>query len=310
MDPVLLTQAEMVLTKCGGRRFPAGLSAVLLPKGYLMQNVLAVGADQTQVLEIDSDTTFVLRAISSTTAGALYLQIQLPDGKFLMNSLMDVNQIGAFGSFRLAFNRELACPPGSVIRVHWNDTIPGAVAVQPVTLLFEGALRYYLRSARPVPALPGPGPRYFSDPDQNILAPCWMHGQGPGEPGDLKYTYAIPQLSILGTGTNLTASGSVQIDQGTDFEARRLLFDVQQDATVTAGRFLVRLRTASGYAFCDDYLDVAAYINGTVYPHDWHIVAGEQVFLDAILVDFTGTGSMYLTAHLEGVKRSKLRLAA
>lgn len=305
MDLTLLTQADMLLSKCGGRRFPVGLSAVLLPKGYLMQNVLAVGADQTQVLEIDSDTTFVLRSIQSTGAGSLYLQVQLPNGKFLMNALMDVNQIGAFGSFRLAFNRELECPPGSVIRVHWNDTIPAAAAVQPVTLLFEGALRYYLKSARPPAPLPALGPRYFSDPDQNILAPCWMHGQGPGKPGDEKYTYAIPQVSILGTGANLTASQSVQIEQGRDFEARRLLFDVQQDRAVTAGAFLVRLRTASGFAFCDDYLDVAQYLNGTVFPHDWHIVAGEQVFLDAILVDFAGAGSMTLTTHLEGVKRMR-----
>jgi hypothetical protein len=40
----------------------------------------------------------------------------------------------------------------------------------------------------------------------------------------------------------------------------------------------------------------------------WHWVKGKPT--DAILVDFAGTGSMTLTAHLEGVKRSKLRVAA
>jgi hypothetical protein len=309
MTPEILTQLDMVLSKCGKPEYPHGLSAVLLPVGFFMQNVLPVASDQTQTLEIDTETTFVLRSIQSTGATSLYLQIELPNGKFLMNTLMDVNDMGAFGSYRLAFMRELECPPGSVIRVHWNDTIPNAAAAQPIALLFEGALRYYLKSNRPPVSQPI-GPRYFSDPDQNILAPCWMHGQGPGKPGDEKYTYAVPTITILGTGTNLTGQAVKQIENGTDFECRRLLFDVQKDATVTAGRFLLRLRTASGYAFCGDYLDAAAYLNGTVYPHDWHIDAGDQVYVDAILVDFAGTGSMTLSVHMEGVKRAALRVAA
>ena len=76
--------------------------------------------------------------------------------------------------------------------------------------------------------------------------------------------------------------------------------------TVTAGTFLVKLRTGSGYSLTDDYIDVATYINGAPMPAPWRINAADSVYADLQLVDQTGTGLISIQSYLEGVKRWRI----
>ena len=97
----------------------------------------------------------------------------------------------------------------------------------------------------------------------------------------------------------------ISIDAGYDFLCRRVLVDVTRDATATGGLFLGRLRTGSGYATCDSFIDLARYIGGAEFPHDWKIRGEDAVYVDLNLTDVTGTGNFYIQVHLEGVRRRR-----
>ena len=314
MDVQLLKQADTVLSKCGRPVAPLGMSAVCLYRGIPIQAVFVAtpaAASQTITREISGDTTFLLRAISTTSsaATALSVQIQTPDGRFLLSNLADVLTFAGYGSWRWLLSEALECPPGTKITVTLVDQNP--VLPQPVMLLFEGADRYLLRSARGgAPRLASDLPRYHISENQNIMAPCSMAGQGPETPDgyvDEEFTYVSDVFTQDVAGTNLAGTLNIPIDQGSDFLCRKLAFQQTADATVVLpGLFLGRMRDSSGYALMDDYLDLIGMLNGAPMPgKDWRIAAGGQIFLDVQLVGATGTGNAYLVAYLEGVRRSR-----
>ena len=314
MDVQLLKQADVVLSKCGRPVAPLGMSAVCLYRGIPIQAVFPVtpaSASQTITREISGDTTFLLRAISTTSsaATALSVQIQLPDGRFLLSNLADVLTFAGYGSWRWLLTEELECPPGTKITVTLVDQNP--TVAQPVMLLFEGADRYLLRSARGgAPRLASDLPRYRISENQNIMAPCSMAGEGPETPDgyqDEEFTYVSDLFTQDVAGTNLTGTLNIPIDQGSDFLCRRLAFQQTVDATVVLpGLFLGRMRDSSGYALMDDYLDLIGLLNGAPLPgKDWRIAAGGQIFIDVQLAGATGTGNAYFTVYLEGVRRSR-----
>jgi hypothetical protein len=334
MDAQLLTQADFTLNRCGRPTAPSGLSSVYLYKAFMVQNYFPVTPGTTTqqlVKEITGETTWCLRAIeiTSSTATALSLQILLPNGHFLINNLQDSLQIAGYGSYRYLFAKELECPPGSKIQVTFADT--NTSVAQPQAILFEGAYKYLLKGAGKICTTLDAAanmPRYFGDFNENIMAPCWAHGVGPATPtglSDIEWTYGpqglialagnVSGLGLANTAVNATsidvANGPFQatqvipIDSGSDFRCRRLLFGITADSTVTAGTILCRVRTGSGYALTDDYLDAATYIGSSWIPKDWEIKAADNVYVDMQLVDQTGTGLIYLQTFLEGTKRRR-----
>jgi hypothetical protein len=213
MDTKLLRQADYVLSRCGrpvracwpvGGVHPDRLSAAGRCAGRLPGNGVTK--------EVEGDATFCLRAISSTVSAstALYVQIQLPNGRFLINTLMDITQIAGYGSYRFLFSRELPCPPGSKIQITFDTSTPGAAEAQPIVLLFEGAYAYYFRSdgrrAFNLEEYASELPRYLGTTGQNILAPCWMSGEGPRTPAgyeDSRFVYSSPVTTIALSATQL-----------------------------------------------------------------------------------------------------------
>ena len=318
MDIQLLTQADFVLDKCGRPKAPQGLNAVYIPKGFSLQAYFAVGTTtptQTFTKEITGDAPWCLRSfqIYSTSATAVSLQVQLPNGRFLISNLQDILQIGGYGSYRYLFTRELECPPGSKIQLTLTDTNTGVA--QPVWVLFEGAYKYSMKSGAnrvcPVEDLAAEIPRILGSPNQNIMAPAWQQGVGPRTPQgfrDQEFVYttnpATPTTAIALAGP-LTATQTIPIDRDSDFRCRRLLFVITSDAGVTAGTFLGKIRTGSGYSLTDDYFDLATYLQSAPMPADWRINAADTVYIDLQLVDATGNGNIYFQAYLEGVKRSR-----
>lgn len=327
MDLQLLTQADLCLSKCGKPVPPAGVSLLYLPRGIPMQIQLATASNNTMSREVTGDTDFELRAISMSVSStvACYFQAQLPDGSFLFSSLIDISQVAGFGSARYVFTKPLLCPLGTRFVLTWDTSLPAAGSTQPIMVLFDGADRYMLRNGKPVKcpeAYAATLPRIFGEGNENILAPCWQQGFTPepppgydyepytsvsvpiGQNGNLRVTGqpVFVQTALAGP---LTATAVIQIDQWNDFLVRRFLFDVQADATVTAGTFLCRIRAGSGFSFTDDYLDVQQYIGSSPFPKDWEVKAGDQIFFDLNLVDGAGTGNMYFRAFAEGLRRKK-----
>lgn len=328
MDVQLLTQADFILSKCGRPVAPAGLSAAYLLKGFLLQQYFPAAAaspTQTIVKEITGDTPWCLQAIQFTSlpTTAISGQIQLPNGKFLISNLQDLLQLAGYGSYRYVFTHELECPPGSRLQMTFQET--DVTSAQAMSVLFEGAYRYLLkggaRSIPPVEHLVRPLRRYFSDPNQNIMAPAWQQGVGPATPAgyrDQEYRQGAPEptaLPVAGV-TNPVATQQISIDSSSDLLVRRLLFEITADPTVNIlsppVTVLVRLRTGSGYSLTDDYVD-PAYLNGLTLPIPWNLPAGDAVYVDMQLVNDgggnMGTGNVYLQTYLVGSKRFR-RFAA
>ena len=313
----LLQQADYCLSKCGRPVPPPGLSVLYLYRGIPVQIQLAANSNQSITREVTGETDFELRAIaiSTTATTSLYLQIQLPDGRFLFSNLLDITQVAGYGSYRYSFTKPLLCPTGTRFVLTFDTTLPAAGTTQPSMVLFEGADRYLLTGGNPSrcpEARAAQLPRIFADVNQNILAPCWMQGFTPDPPKgyqDEVFTYASgltgqanQPISIALAGP-FSATCQINIDQSNDFEVKRFLFFLNPDATVTAGSVLCRIRLGSGYAVTDDYIDVASYIGSSPFAKDLHVAAGDQIFFDLLLVDSAGTGNMVFQAFAEGLRR-------
>ena len=313
----LITEADLVLSACGRFVPPVG-SVVFIPKSFLLQAVLPANSNQTFYKEIVGETVWVWRSISIALSGnppLISAQVLKPDGKYLFNGLLQLTQVAGYGSNRYVLSRQLECPPGSKVQLNLDDnylmSIAGTTAVQPVSLLMEGAYAYYLRSgirSRNVEEEASNLPRIFSGTNQNILAPCWMQGEGPQVPQGWQgehFTYGagITNVATVTLGANAAARASIQIDNDSDFHCRRFLFDVRPGAGVTGGTFLVRIRAGSGYTFTDDYLDVAKYIGSAYLAKGWDIKRGDQIQFDLMLVDQAGAGDITIECFADGEKR-------
>lgn len=315
MEPELLRQMDLILSRCGRRRsLPDGLSVVPLERDILLPMVLQPNTSRTFVKEVTGDTRWSLRAISTDQRGnqltGVRALIQLPTGRFLIGrNGQDVGQLAGVGSWRYAVDPEVECDPGSKFQVTLTD-VGGLAEAFACNLLFQGTLDYYLKGGEPVspPPLVSTQPRYAGIVNENILAPCFLAGHGPVTPAgyeDEAFTYSSDVATLTIGGTVFTTL-TVPIDNGLDFQMRRILVDLQAEETATAGAILGRLRAGSGYALSDDYIDLARYLAGAEYPHDWKVRGSDAVYIDLQLVDTAGTGSFVCQIHLEGVRRRKL----
>ena len=308
----LIHEADVVLSSCGRFVPPVG-SVVYIPKSFLLQAVLPVASNQTFYKEITGDAVWCWRALSialSASPPQVFAQVLKPDGQFLFNGLMDLTQVAGFGSLRYLLSREIECPPGSKIQLTLDDNYLATANVQPVSFLAEGAYSYVLRNgirSRSVEQEVSALPRIFGGPNQNILAPCWAMGAGPSTPQgfeDRGFTYGDGHSNVatLTLGTNASRKASIQIDADSDFQARRLLFDITYSAGGIFNTFLVRIRTGSGYSFTDDYVDVRKF-GSAYFAKGWDIKRADQILFDFLSVDETGQGDATIQVFADGVKR-------
>lgn len=310
-DDVLLRQADWIQSKCGGRpALPPDTSVVAIERKIQLPMVLQPNQSKVFVKEVVTDTVWGLRAISSDqtsdTITGVRMQIQLPNGRFLFGGNgIDAGQFAWVGSYRY-FLGEVDCQPGSKIQVTLTDMV-GLGSAFACNLVFEGCCKWYLKNGNRVPASVAAEPRIQGIVNENILAPSFIAGYGPATPhgfSDDMFTYssALATLPLAGP---LFTTLRIPIDSGLDFQLRRILVDVQEDNTVTAGVVLGRVRAGSGYALCDDFVDLERYLCGAPYGHDWKVRGSDAVFIDLQLADSTGTGSVTARVHLEGVRRRR-----
>lgn len=326
-DIALLTQADNILNACGRPRPPReGVSILPLRKGFLLQATFAASTTsptQTITKEITGDVDWWLDEllITASTSTAIAVQFLLPNGKFLISQLQDVLQIAGYGSYSYAFRPALRCPIGTKIQVTFEVT--NTASQQSIAIECEGGYRFGLKAGAlricPTDEAVENLPRYFDDPNQNIMAPGWQHGVvDPPPPGyfDEEFTYSalqapttafpagFPGSAISVTAANLTATQQIGMDAA-EFFCQRLLIQVSADNTVTAGSVLARLRLGSGQPIFDDYLDAARYLGSCRMPIDLYIKPNDIVYADLQVVDQAGTGNIYWTLFLEGYKRRK-----
>lgn len=323
-----LRQADIVLSKCGRPQLRGGISAVPLPRSFVLPMVLQPGASVTFTKEITSPVPWVLRAISSdqTSAGLVGIrcQVQLPDGRFLFGGNgIDVGQFAWVGSWRWLHDPELRCEPGSKLQVTLTDTTPGGLAgPTPVNLRFEGAVLHFVKggAAGADSSLASGLPRYFGNLNENILAPAWRSNQGILTPAGYQDEYfvystadpidqpAAATWTVVGGFVTVQpnpAPFEIQIDPGYQMFVYRMLFDVQSTGTASA-IVLGKLRTGGGYVLNDNFIDLARYLCGAEYAGDWRVRGGDSVFIDAALGDVAGTGTVTFQVFLEGFRRRKV----
>ena len=312
-----LRQSDIVLSRCGRpvSRDPR-LSVVAIPKKFKCWAVFAAtpaSIVNTVPTAITGDTTFMLRAISSyvTVPVGLSLQIQFPDGRFLFHTLADIRSIAGWGSWRFPLTHERACPPGSKVVVTFTDTAYGTAQGFPV--LLEGSYFYRVKGGDGGGALPrdlsSSQMRYRpGDPNQNIMAPSWMWGQGISapsgfvdEPGGFVRSSEIIPIDV-GAATTKNATALIQVDRGPDYPITKFWFNVYADPTVTAFDCLVRARDTSGYHLMDDYIQYSI-LNGVPLAKPWLVKGGDSVIVDLVLADFAGTGNVYVQVFAAGAKR-------
>jgi hypothetical protein len=313
-DPELLREADWALGPCGKRHPAPGLAVVPLERKILMPLVLQPGETAVFTKEIVGETTFSLRAISSdqgaNSVTGVRIQVQLPNGRFLIGGNgQDAGQFTWIGSWRYCIDPEIEVNPGAKIQVTLSDNT-GLLTPFVMNLLFEGCDNWYLKDGFPIPppSVAADSPRYWGIVNENIAAPCWVAGHGPAVPDgheDTEFTYSSDVVAIPLTGP-LVATVKIPIDSGLDFQLRRTLFDVNPDATVTAGVVLFRVRAGAGYALNDDFQDYEGMTNGAEFAHDWKVRGGDAVFIDMRLADATGSGNFNIRCHLEGVRRRKV----
>jgi hypothetical protein len=324
-DIQFLREADWTLSGCGQSSPPAkNINIVYRQKNFLVQTVvpqaLTPGSTQTFTKLITGDTTWELRAISANWFGGqlVYLQIQLPDGSYLSNYLMDDLVFAGFGSNRWTATKPIECPTNSKVIIGFDTNIPLAPNAQNIMMELEGAYKYYVKSPTTHPdpvSFAESMPRLIGNPNQNILAPSWVQGYGPPTADgweDVWHTYDSGFQIVNGVflpGTTIPLVGStvgtakIQLERTSDFVVRRFYFWISVDPTVIAGSILGRIRISSGYAVTNDYLDLFRYISGGMFSHDLNLKAGEAIFFDLNLVDFAGMGNFYFQAFAEGAKR-------
>ena len=325
-----LRQAEAILNKCGRPQLPGGVSAVAIPKGFVLPMVLSPGGAITYTKEITTREPWVLRAISSDKASAslvgIRCQIQLPNGRFLFGGNgVDIGQLCWVGSWRWLQDPELRCEPGSKLQVTLTDTTSGGLAAStPVNLLFEGACLFFMQGGQvAAPSTRASSfPRYQGIVNENILAPAWMSNEGLLTPPgfvDEYFVYSTPDPVDVPTRTTWVITAGVvtlapnplpfeiQIDPGYDFFVRRMLFDLQLAGTQAAPGAIVlgKLRAGTGYVLNDNFIDLARYLCGSEYAGNWKVKGGDSVFIDANLADVSGTGTATFQVHLEGYRRRR-----
>ena len=313
----LLRQADVVLSKCGRPMAPSGSAYIDLPTSYLYQTVTQAGTGagvQSEPCVIDSDTNFILRAISGFNSivspyswPAYFYRIKFPDGSYYNGNWAASVGDWAFarGSYRMVVDGEVVCPPGSQVVV---DLSPGPNPTNQGNpqILFEGVLRYSMASLLGKPGLATP-PRYVRSPNQNIMAPEWMTGsrnmETPTGWKDEFHMYVSPVITVAIASS--AASPQLAIPCGglganADFVWNETRFLTTPVGGVT-GTPVIKITLPDGYALMDTFIQTAEFAGPM--PKPAVVPAGRSILVDASVFSPTGDGSYTFQLFLKGFRR-------
>lgn len=145
----LLKAADLVLDQCAmPRPLAVGEKRLELPYCYKFTTVVPAGATITDAKRtIDRDNEFWLRAISTDAIDGnpeanVLVRFARPGGRFTANARIRLGLYMGTGSTRKLIMPQERFLPGSKITIELEN--PGGAAVA-ITLLFEGAERFYFR---------------------------------------------------------------------------------------------------------------------------------------------------------------------
>ncbi len=73
---------------------------------------------------------------------------------------------------------------------------------------------------------------------------------------------------------------------------------------MAVGDVLVKIRNSSGYLLTDNWIRYGI-LNGVPFIKDWVVKAQETIFVDLALIDYSGTGNVYMQVFANGGKRRR-----
>lgn len=318
MDPI--SEADYVLSACGRRQPPPGVSWVDLP--YVLPFNWSQFANAAPVtpaqgrLANNSKATFICRGVMIQSP--VGVRIKWPSGRYLQQGptwtgqAQPGNPIGTGGNM-IALNAEVEIEAGAKISIEMSGGTAGLVNIQ-----FWGMLRYLLMSAPgggapvmvpdPIAELEG-RPRYRCGPPQNIMAPEWLIGNQctPETPDGFKdepFTFFSPAIvvpvggQIYNTATIVPGSDDVVVKR------IRAISTYALDGGSAIPVFAMRL--PSGYSVTGgDMVPTPFLFWWPVFP-TMRLNPGDRVIIDMADMQSSGGGSISTVFEFDAVKRRKV----
>lgn len=326
----LLDQANFVLDACGRPIPPANTSWVDIPAhiGYsrlMPGDGTILGSEDIGGIMHKGRVSFMLRAVTAQAlprdTQGVYWRLRFGDGRYLQSELTSHSMAFGFGSDRQVFVGGTRDNPGGV---EWKvgeklfvdlDTIiagPPPVGGYTVVFQFEGVYRFPISGAGAVSnPITQDMPRYFSNENQNILAPPASFGptcpsETPQGFQDETYWYQTSTSDLQITGRPVS-NVQLQIQPQSDFICREVwpYFPgvSPTGATQGFGSVVVRMHRGDGYNLSSNFLPVNS-IQGPMFK-ELKIKARDTFSWDAYVVDGGGAAFSVVTfgLYLGGVRR-------
>ena len=306
LDSTLLTECDRVMSKCGRPQSPAGVSLVMIECPFLYNVANAANQSIVGTREISGPTDWQLESITIVQSSPAFVRIQLPNGRYLSNYLMDIAPNAYAGSFQRTITCPLIVQPGQKFRII-TDTTPTGLGASNISILFNGSYRFAVKgNSRAVPDAAQLA-RYFQTPNGNILAPemdldldfaevpkGWQSGE-----------FRLSTLPITSTLTTPGGQATLQIllDQRFDWSIRRLTFETAFQSGVTETLSCIP-RDSAGFSLSTDYVPVTIWQN-MPFAHLWDIAGGQSLFFDFDLSNTTGQGSVTFLANAIAWRRKR-----
>ena len=298
LDQALLTECDRVMSKCGRPKSPPGVAYVMIECPFLYNVANAANQAIVGTREISGPTDWQLESITIVQSSPAFIRIQLPNGRYLSNYLMDIAPNAYAGSFQRTITCPLTVQPGQKFRII-TDTTPTGLGASNISVLFNGSYRFAVNGK--VKQVPDAAQlaRYFQTPNGNILAPemdldldfsevpkGWKSGE-----------FKISTLPLNGTLTTPGGQTTLEIllDQRYDWSIRRLTFEQSFQDGVT-GVLSCIPRDSAGFSLSTDYIPTAIW-QAQPYAHTWDIAGGQSLFFDFQLANTTGQGSVTFSAN-------------
>jgi hypothetical protein len=334
----LLKEADYILDACGRPVPPPGFKFVDLPRVINFTTIVpGAGPVATQFrVTNNAKTLFLCRGISTTPA--VPYRIKWPNGRFFDQNPFDGQLPAGRAGTMLAFDREQPIEKGARIGVEhvggpWVTPPP---PTGPVSIDFWGVLRYLIKEvddgaeppgnycivgypakARsqktgswklslvddPITALESI-PRYMCGPNQNIMAPEFLLGDGswwptPAGCTDESFSFFSDPITVT---VNDASYGHVVIVPGHDKVIVKRWRTRTTWAVETTGIPAVSMRLPNGYSITGGDFMPMVYDWMPFFP-TLGVTAGTRIVLDVTNVGGVGT-TLTTVVEFEGVKRT------
>lgn len=308
LDNTLLTECDKVLGPCGRPESPQGVAIVPIDYGVLYNVANGVNQQVTGTAEFSGPTDGQLESIEIISSAPCYIRIQLPNGRYLSNYLMDVGPNAYSGSFQRAITCPLVVQPGQKFRI-LTDTTQSGLGAANVSVLFNISYIFAVKGQSKPASQAASLKRYYQSPNGNIMAPeldldlTFSEVPKGYRSGEFKLSTFPIQGTLNTPGSQTTLQ--ILLDQQYDYSIRRLTFEQTFNGGAT-GVLSCIPRDSSGFSLATDYIPVSMLQN-MPWAHTWDIRGGLSLFFDFSFAADAGSpsGSVTFSANAIAFRRKR-----